>query len=275
MAKLRVVVFSGLFVGLFMFLFQPFGLINIQYKYKTLFLLGYGLVTMFALAVMIFVFPKVFSGFFCEKNWTVGKQLFFSLLIILFIGVGNYFYSALVFHLSEQWWKALLMMMVFTMLIGVFPVGVIILLAYNKYLRQNIREATQVNAGMHKTGIYREVRHGEMITFPSSNRSDEPVTLSVDDFLFVRSDGNYLEVYFSEPGGQQRRLIRNTLSGIESLLHKHFPPLMRCHRSYIVNLSKVEKVDGNAQGLLLKLKNCDVQIPVSRKFIPVLRSKLS
>ena len=83
-----MVFLSGLFIGLFMFLFQPFGMINLHIKYKTIFLLGYGVVTMVALGFCVFVLPIFMKGFFCEKNWTVGRQIFFVMLIFFLIGLG-------------------------------------------------------------------------------------------------------------------------------------------------------------------------------------------
>ena len=38
----------------------------------------------------------------------------------------------------------------------------------------------------------------------------------------------------------------------------------RCHRAYIVNLDKIEQVEGNAQGYKLKLQGTEDLIPVSR-----------
>ena len=38
----------------------------------------------------------------------------------------------------------------------------------------------------------------------------------------------------------------------------------RCHRAYIINLDKVEHVEGNAQGYKVRLINTEESIPVSR-----------
>jgi DNA-binding LytR/AlgR family response regulator len=115
---------------------------------------------------------------------------------------------------------------------------------------------------------------GKALKLTSTNQGDEPVEVMIDDFLFVRSDGNYLDVYFLEEGKMQHSLIRNTLVNAVSILSEYFPPLIRCHRSYIINLDRIENVDGNAQGLIVKLKNCNEKVPVSRKYIEELKSKL-
>ena len=38
----------------------------------------------------------------------------------------------------------------------------------------------------------------------------------------------------------------------------------RCHRAYIINLDKVEQVEGNAQGYKLKVRGTEERVPVSR-----------
>ena len=63
---------------------------------------------------------------------------------------------------------------------------------------------------------------------------------------------------------------RVTLSSFEAQLEKS-SGLVRCHRSYLVNLKNVENISGNAQGLKLELKNQSEMVPVSRKYIPIVR----
>ena len=63
---------------------------------------------------------------------------------------------------------------------------------------------------------------------------------------------------------------RVTLSSFEIQL-KEVSSLVRCHRSYMVNLNKVKNISGNAQGLKLELINHSEIIPVSRKYIPIVK----
>ena len=63
---------------------------------------------------------------------------------------------------------------------------------------------------------------------------------------------------------------RVTLSSLEIQL-KEASSLIRCHRSYLVNLNKVKNISGNAQGLKLELINQSEIIPVSRNYIPIVK----
>lgn len=42
--------------------------------------------------------------------------------------------------------------------------------------------------------------------------------------------------------------------------------IVRCHKSYFVNLNKVKTTSGNARAFYLHLEELDFQIPVSRNF---------
>lgn len=270
-----MVIFSGLFVGLFIFLFQPFGLNQLNIKYKSVFLLGYGLVTSAALVIYMYVFPLFARGFFCEKNWTIGKEILNLLMIVSVIGLGNYFYSGIYFNVANNWLFGIISFQAFTLLIGLFPITAWTLLSYNRYLKNNLKAAGLVNESILEDKKQVPKAHpSQKIKLTSTNQGDEPVDVMLDDFLFVRSDGNYLDVYFIEEDRTQHSLIRNTLVNFESMLSDYFPPLIRCHRSYLINLDQIENVDGNAQGLIVKLKNCDEKVPVSRKYIEELKSKL-
>ena len=47
--------------------------------------------------------------------------------------------------------------------------------------------------------------------------------------------------------------------------------IVRTHRSYLVNQEAIIATEGNAQGLLLTLSDCEVKVPVSRTYVPVFK----
>ncbi|MFC0185517.1 LytTR family transcriptional regulator DNA-binding domain-containing protein [Pseudarcicella hirudinis] len=68
---------------------------------------------------------------------------------------------------------------------------------------------------------------------------------------------------YEKDGQVYKELIRSSLSRLEGQIDN--PEIVRCHRSFIVNLSKVASVSGNAQGYKLKLKGYEMLVPVARK----------
>ena len=73
----------SIFIGLFMLIFQPFGLSYYQGPDKTLLGLGYGGVTFIVLILNNFLFQMLFRETFQLNRWTVFKQIL-SLCWIIF-----------------------------------------------------------------------------------------------------------------------------------------------------------------------------------------------
>jgi DNA-binding LytR/AlgR family response regulator len=72
-----------------------------------------------------------------------------------------------------------------------------------------------------------------------------------------------VEVFYLENGHQPRRtVLRNSLTNLEVILAG--AGLIRCHRSYLVNLRRVERVSGNAQGYRLHFIGLESSVPVAR-----------
>jgi DNA-binding LytR/AlgR family response regulator len=61
-------------------------------------------------------------------------------------------------------------------------------------------------------------------------------------------------------------MIRSSLKRMEAQVQ--VPHIKRCHRAFMVNLSKVTKVEGNAAGYSLSFSESDTQVPVSRNYGP-------
>ncbi len=95
--------------------------------------------------------------------------------------------------------------------------------------------------------------------------------LDIDQFLFAKAEGNYVEVYLNNEL-HSKALIRMTLKDFESGL-KSYPYIIKTHRSYIINSQHVKKVVGNAQGYQLHIQQHIV--PVSRNNMEIFNNKIN
>ena len=65
--------------------------------------------------------------------------------------------------------------------------------------------------------------------------------------------------------------LHTTLAAVLDDL-KDYENIFQCHRSFVVNLNNISSAQGNSNGYQLKLGKCPTTVPVSRTYVPKLRS---
>ncbi len=243
----------GMFVWLFLEFFQPFGIANWVHPNKHLYLFYFGLITTVCLLFLWFILFRVFPGFFKEEKWTVGKEIFLNLLILLLIALSNYYYGTLIFignlSIHHFFWS-----FISVVAIGIFPIGFGVL---TKYQYLNARYNKQIP----------QVNHPEVadstIELLAENGKDK-LTLKQTQLFYIESADNYSSVYSLQNNKPVIDLIRGSLTRLEEQIKS--PEIVRCHRSYIVNLNQVDSLTGNAQGYKLHFKEISAVVPLARKY---------
>ncbi|HEC42199.1 MAG TPA: LytTR family transcriptional regulator [Bacteroides sp.] len=267
-----VIVSISLFISFFMVVFQPFGLQNLTPDRKSFLLAGYGLVTFIVLSVNMIILPRVFPRIFIEERWTVLREVFWLLWIVVTISIGNYIYSDVLTIVHWVGIKGLLIFVLFTFAIAIIPITGVTILSYNRLLKKNLKASQELNDSIEGNETSR-VQDDNMLIITSENRSQKLETFA-SNMICIESEGNYVNVWFIEEGKIVSLMIRNTLKNIETQIEKT-GILFKCHRAFIINLSYIEKVKGNSQGYRLQLKHIDKEIPVSRNYSKSFRNAFS
>lgn len=258
----------GLFIFLFLLLFQPFGLQNYESEHKVRQLLSYGLITTASMLFSSFIFRIFFSKWYSKKTWTVGKNIVYTLWVFFLIGFVNLLYSVYLGFLPLTL-KGFLNYQGITLLVGSFPVIISTLIVYQKRLKAALKEANALNQSISVENTLKD----ETISIPSKNKSEQ-VELKLNQLLFIKSVENYVEVHIESESGLKKHILRNTLKEVDNALEA-YSKIKRCHRSYLVNLKKVASFSGNAQGLSLQLKGMQTEeIPVSRSYVAEMKKVL-
>ena len=104
---------------------------------------------------------------------------------------------------------------------------------------------------------------GEKVFTITSDNEKEKIAVQESQLAYIESASNYIKVYFEHQQKLSFTILRTTMKKAGELLTDS-PVMFRCHRAFIVNLDKIEKVEGNAQGYKLKLKGTTDRVPVSR-----------
>jgi hypothetical protein len=258
---------AGLFIGGFLVVFQPFGAHEWESPLKVPILAGYGVVTFVLLVVNQSLLPTVLPRFFEEKNWTVGREIVGTCWNIVSIGLANYAYNGVVFGDPGGrgfWLTHLGAMLAITALIGVFPAVGLTLFKYLRYLNRYAQPPQPAPL----TAAERAADRVLTVELLAENGKDR-LLLPLADLLYLESADNYSEVVFEKGGLVKKELLRGSLSRFESQVPEGV--VVRCHRSYLVNLHRVQRVTGNAQGYKLHLRGLPTPIPVARAYSEVVR----
>ena len=259
--NLIIAVLSGLFIALFLIYFEPFNL----HEDNVFQISFFGCITTIILVFFLYFSPLLLPNLFSDKNWKVGYQIILILLIIIVIATFNSIYS--IYRNSIPFsWDIYLLMLSRTCVLGIFPTAFITFLDYNHKLKSNLNLAS--NILKNKKEFLKDSRH---VTHQiSTDLKNETFSFIENDFIYAIADGNYTDICFLDENKLKKVTHRVTLLSFEIQL-KEVSSLVRCHRSYMVNLNKVKNISGNAQGLKLELINYSEIIPVSRKYIPIVK----
>ena len=92
--KLVLASIFGLFIYLFLALFQPFGIQEIAAK-QPFYIIGFALVTTLFMGINYTLFPRLFPKWFHKESWVVHRELLFILFNICSISFGNYYHHLL------------------------------------------------------------------------------------------------------------------------------------------------------------------------------------
>lgn len=211
------------------------------------------------------IITRIFPATFSSKNWTVGKEIGFLFLILISISIINFFVGRNVFYPEQNFEiTTLLKVILATFIVGVIPM--IVVVAFYLYFNQKriAEKAITINESIPNKAIVSKTKEYQL----KGSGKYEIITLKLNQLLFIESIGNYCDIYFLENEEPKKVTFRAALISFTEELPVDL--ILKTHRSYLVNLNKVERVLGNAQGYQLFLRGFDDKtIPVSRANIEI------
>lgn len=210
--------------------------------------------------------------FMSEEKWTIGKEflLFLSvvLIIILLISTGSIFISSE----DENIFDLVLKTTGLTLAISAFPILISILFEQYRHQKKQLQKAASLTTELRT--LTQKLHEEKISSFQNDqiqirNEKDEvELQLETQDLLFMKSEGNYIEVFYKNQDKVEKQLIRNRLKSMENQLPES--KFLRCHNRYMVNGGQIMRVEGNARNLSLFLKGIQDPIPVSRSKVNVI-----
>ncbi|WP_027387738.1 LytR/AlgR family response regulator transcription factor [Chryseobacterium gregarium] len=250
-----------LIILMFLLLFKPFGVYDPELRMHYLFICFFHAL---APAFILFVYFTVLNYFRKEKNhiqWNLLIEYFHIAIMLLMIGTASFLMRDLIYNNPYNWsWNYL-----FEEIRNCFVAGIF----FYFFLRLS--------------GFYFESKKGSPLVlqftplviepqkqvprqdiFINTQVKQDDFQLDTDHLLFAKADGNYIELTKSDGTQMTTEVKRISLTQFENQIAA-YPHFFRCHRAYLVNMFKIEKVSGNSQGYLLSFNETEMKVPVSRK----------
>ena len=252
--------FCGGFATLFLYVFNPYDIQSWQYDSELGQTIPIWLSGLLAIPVLIFtqiiLRPWILKGKFSVWHAIVWLIIELFLLTLLFFPIfGNQVPAG---------WPAIAEFIVVgkhTILIAFLPYLVALLfLSSRKNISPDIPDS--------------DVRESNQTTFVSLLDENDKVALTIrkDHIMYLKSEDNYILLYYLNDHGPGRTLIRTNLKKLEAELDD--ADFMRIHRSYMVHLSKISKVEKSRKGYLLHLDSLPEKISVSAGFKVAFEEKM-
>lgn len=262
--KLKTSLILGVFVFIFLYVFKPFSLASLE-NFLLEYTSGIGVFTFLGVFLVMYIPPLIFTDYFNEDKWTVGRNMLLIIISMLFIG-SVLWYCASIYKDDKGITNiGLPLFLFYTFLVGAIPVFFAVYINEKNETRKRKKSAQEIRTHKKKKLLEKEnILVPEIIIY--SENKKEHLSFNIKNLVYITSQGNYASFFIiREDKKLKENILRVTLTKIANELES-YPKVIRCHKSYIVNTSFITDISGNARGYLLASDVVSFDIPVSRGF---------
>ena len=246
-----LVIVTGVFVILFMNLYLPFNISRwYEHKQIPLFLIlsSFGVIGMLVLTISQFYIRNLFR---IRSLKMYGVILWFFVEIVL-LTITMYLIYGDKSLTGADMISEIILTFKYTILILIIPYSGVLMFLY-------ATQKESPNKASWTTGDH-------LVKIMDENDALQ-IAIDLENFLFIKSADNYVEIYYLRDSKIKKELVRTTMKKLDGEL-KEFP-IKRCHRSFMVNIKKISLSERSPHGLSLSLKGFpEESIPLSKNFKP-------
>lgn len=266
--NVRMIIFTALFGLLFINLFQPFGsrdwypdVSDVKYfAYSSIIILTGMLVVVVSRVILLVRSKKKEILYWHYLIWILCEiivmAIFYTLFSILIPKDGGGREVGDIFSQS------------------LFNTALVLLLPYSiTWLYLSWKEKSRLLDNVELDSAHNKTAKA-LIAFPDE-KGDLKISVMPENLLYIESADNYATIYYINKSNKSHYMIRNSLKWMEENIVKD-TPLIRCHRSYIVNLDRVKILKKEKNGIMLELDAENTpDIPVSKTYYGSFMNKFS
>ncbi len=245
--KLLLIAFLVLFIFIFLIIYSPFNMNN----WATDFYLGYIFIGGSVLLLTQFVLRPLF-GLQKLKIYSLLLLWVFEMLLITF--VIHLFYSPV----SSTFLKKLNEYYITLEYVLLLMTGPYLLFVWYLSLKHKFSSFQKVE---HNKLVANQDKNKDLLTITGENNKVH-LAINYDQLLYVKSSGNYLDIYYLKGEIASKELVRVSLKELEAKITDS--SIVRIHRSYMVNKHKISSFKKTRKGYKLIVQHSpDEILPVS------------
>ncbi len=187
--------------------------------------------------------------------WAFGELLLMTLFFVIYDNIWS--------NSFEQFLDIFPISLRYTILGSIIPYSLALLFISQVIKLKEIRELKQ------KSDLAQ--RNDDLLDFVDE-KGTVRFSVSANQLLYFESADNYVFIFYVLNDKIEKGIIRNSMKNVENIVEGL--SVIRCHRSFMINLKKVEFVDYKKAKCTIKLLGSDTDIPVSRKYFPMFKPYL-
>ena len=261
--KIAWAVLLSVYTIIYSVLIQPLGLALLDWTNKWLIIAVYGAITL-AVIIISFLIAGIWNEYF-RKQSLIYKYVFIALINILILSSALFLYNSIQ-GLGSFNFSSFADVLLQVIIISILPLLILLLFSERITYAQNLKDIPIEVVAQQQTQQQEDIPALEekLITIKTDNIG-ESIELSPNNIICFEANDNYTALYYLVNNKLKKELYRITLKKLEVQLID-FKEIIRCHKSYIINISHLERISGNAQGFKMHLRYIDFEVPVSRSF---------
>lgn len=257
-----IILFISIGISIFLLVFQPIEIWSLTKKVTFYLVAGLAASTFLVLTINLIVLPSLFPKLFYNNVWNIKREIIWDIWILLSISFSDFiFYSQIIGKVDVNFSDVIKII-----LLAFLSVAVLIIINQDRLLRSHLKSAQLLNKKLTESKQQKD----KLINFESDYKKDN-LFIKATSLILIKSADNYIKIYYQSNEEIKEKMVRSSLIKAEELI-ENFDFIIRCHRTFIVNINHIKEIQGNSLGYQLYFKNIDFPALVSSKYINIFKN---
>lgn len=255
--QILMVSFVAIFALIFINIFKPFR--SDEWIKVTPFMYSVLSLLIVVQGVLIISVSRYIMFLYTRKHLISYGQYTLWILCELFVLASSYTVWSLTLGLQDEFPKALHSSFVNTTLLLITPCTLAIVYRALKEKEEQLRQFQENHETAPTNGASKS-----LISF-HDGRGGLLLSVARENFLYIEASDNYVSLWYLKNDLPRKAMIRLTMNRVVEQLQG--TNIVRCHRSFMVNLEKIRMVRRDKDGLYIEMGIPSVKdIPVSKTY---------